>query len=301
MKTHSVFLLGLFTALCALGVDNNNNINTTDPTQVDVVDVTIVPQPDKILIYKKVAEKKVSELPMHIFYPQGKKPDSPLPTVVFFSGGAWNKSDMNQFALTAQILADLGMVAVLADYRTQNRMAKDDPIKCVEDAKSAVRYLREHAEDLGINPDMIAAAGGSAGGHIASASALVTKFDAPDENLEVSSKPNLLLLYNPVMDNSPGNFGCRRVSHVFPDISPFHQLNKEVPPSIVVVGSEDTTCKASMCERYKAYLDENKIDCELYIYPGEGHSFFNTNKGKKNCVDVINKVVAFLRKHKYLP
>ncbi|MFI3290340.1 MAG: alpha/beta hydrolase [Opitutales bacterium] len=298
MKKKIVFLTSLFLSLSTFGADGN--IDISNPENVVVKDVNVLPEPDLILTYKKVDEAKIKDIKMKIYYPNGVKPKKPLPAAIFFGGGGWNSANAKQFSMTSRVLADLGMVSIFADYRTKSTMGRDAPDVCVEDAKSAVRYVRENAAELGVNPDMIATGGGSAGGHVAIATALLDKFDSPKDNLEISCKPNLLLLYNPVMDNSEYGYGYTRVKKLFPDISPFHNLTKDVPPSLVMVGTLDTLCKAEMCKKYKEYLDANGVDCQLYIFEGKKHSFFNPWSGKDIYLEVTNKVIAFLRKHKYL-
>ena len=82
---------------------------------------------------------------------------------------------------------------------------------CCADAKSALRYVRAHATELGIDPQRIAAAGGSAGGHLAAFTALVDGLDDPQDDLAVSCKPNALVLFNPVFNNGPDQWGHGRV------------------------------------------------------------------------------------------
>src|ERR1700733_10765315 len=86
---------------------------------------------------------------------------------------------------------------IRADYWVKSRHDVT-PDACVEDAKSAVRWLRQNAAMLGIDPDRIVASGGSAGGHIAACTAC-PGLDAEGEDLQVSSRPNALLLFNPVL------------------------------------------------------------------------------------------------------
>ena len=95
-----------------------------------------------------------------------------------------------------------------------------------------MRYVRSHAEGLGIDPDRIAAAGGSAGGHLAVFTALVPGIDDPAEDLKVSCKPQALVLFNPVFNNGPGQYGYKRVGQRFHDFSPAHNISKDTPPTI---------------------------------------------------------------------
>ena len=90
------------------------------------------------------------------------------------------------------------MVAMTADYRVGSRH-KVQAVDCVRDAKSAVRWVRANAEKLGVDPQRIAAGGGSAGGHIAACTGVLEAFDEPSEDARISSRPNALVLFNPVM------------------------------------------------------------------------------------------------------
>ena len=94
------------------------------------------------------------------------------------------------------------MVAIVAEYRVKNRHGV--PVKdCVSDTKSAIRWVRENASRLGVDSSRIAAGGGSAGGHLAAACATLPKFDDENENKSISSKPNALVLFNPVVVLAP--------------------------------------------------------------------------------------------------
>src|SRR4029079_14661005 len=98
------------------------------------------------------------------------------------------------FVPQAEYFASRGLVAACADYRIESQH-KTTPDKCIEDAKTAIRWLRAKAGDFGVAPDRIVASGGSAGGHLAAATALLPGFDAPGENPSVSCKPNALVLF----------------------------------------------------------------------------------------------------------
>ena len=150
---------------------------------------------DKVVVYKSTDN---IDLKLWIFNPAEHSPDSQSPAIVFYFGGGWNAGSPQQFVKHCEYLSARGMVAMVADYRVASR--NDVRAKtCVADAKSAVRWIREHAGELGVDPDRIAAGGGSAGGHLAAATATLTKFDEPDENMKIGSQPNALVLFNPAL------------------------------------------------------------------------------------------------------
>ena len=172
------------------------------------------------------------DLWIYRFDPPGEYADKKnRPAVVFFFGGGWNSGTPTQFVPHCQYLAARGVVSFVADYRVKSRQ-KTAPNACVADGKSAVRWIRKNAARLGIDPNKIIAGGGSAGGHVAAATGICDGFDEETgDELAVSSKPNGLLLFNPVYDNGPENgFGHSRITKWFPAISPAHNISEDDPP-----------------------------------------------------------------------
>ena len=88
------------------------------------------------------------------------------------------------------------MVAMTAEYRIRN-MHGTLATACVADVKSAVRWVRANAVKLGVDPDRIAAGGGSAGGHVAACTGVIDGFESKDEDDKISSAPNAMVLFNP--------------------------------------------------------------------------------------------------------
>ena len=125
-------------------------------------------QEPKSFTYKKT---KQADLEIVVHFPPGWKETDKRPGIVFFFGGGWTNGTIKAFEPQAIYLASRGMVAACADYRIKSKHGVT-PKECVEDAKSAVRWLRQNAAKLGIDPNRIAASGGSAGGHLAACTAL---------------------------------------------------------------------------------------------------------------------------------
>ena len=150
---------------------------------------------------------------LYIYHSEGKKKHN-NPAIVFFFGGGWNSGSPKQFEPQAKYLAKYGMSVVLADYRTKNN-AGTTPKEALMDAKSAMRFLKINAISLGIDPEKILAGGGSAGGHLAAATAFCGNINHPKDDLSVSSVPKALILFNPVIDNSLEGYGFNRVKDYY--------------------------------------------------------------------------------------
>ncbi len=244
-------------------------------------------------VYKKASG---DELYIYIFSPEGHdaKKDK-RPAAVFFFGGGWNGGTPTQFEQHARYLASRGMIAAVADYRVKSRQ-KATPKDCVADGKSAVRYLRQHASRLGIDPDKIAAGGGSAGGHVATATGTLPKLDDAKDDQSISSRPNALLLFNPVYDNGPdGGWAHARVKDYWQDISPAHNIDAKTPPAIVFLGEKDSLIPVSTAQRFQKKMQDAGVKSELHTYPGQPHGFFNQGKGGKDIfLDTLRKTDTFL-------
>src|SRR5438132_4647791 len=136
---------------------------------------------------------KQADLEIVVHFPPGWKETDKRPGIVFFFGGGWENGTIKAFEPQAKYLASRGMVTARADYRVKSRHGVT-PKECVDDARSAVRWFRQNAARLGVDPDKIVASGGSAGGHIAACTTLMPASKSKDE--EVSCKANALLLFN---------------------------------------------------------------------------------------------------------
>ncbi|MEA3462851.1 MAG: alpha/beta hydrolase, partial [Bacteroidota bacterium] len=180
------------------------------------------------ILYKRVDS---SSLYMQVDYPLTYHPSGSYPAMVFFFGGGWNGGTIEQFDPHAKYFASMGVVCFRADYRVKSRQGTS-PFESLKDAKSAIRYIRAHAQELGVDPDKIIASGGSAGGHLAVATAVIEGFNEEGEDLSVSCIPNALVLFNPVFDNGPGGYGYERIGEQYKDFSPLHNLKEGMPPAI---------------------------------------------------------------------
>jgi acetyl esterase/lipase len=231
-------------------------------------------EPDTIIIYKQTAE---TNLTLHIFNPPGHCATDKHPVIVFFFGGGWVSGTPTQFYSQGRYLADRGMVAVCADYRVNDRH-RTSPIECVKDGKSAIRWIRSHAADLGIDPSRLAAGGGSAGGHVAAAAATLVGFNEEGEDLSVSCRPDALILFNPVFDNGPEGYGYDRVQNYWKEFSPMHNLTTSVPPTLVMLGTKDHWIPVGTAQEYQRRMKALGIRCDLLLYPDQTHGFFNQAK-----------------------
>ncbi|NOT59313.1 MAG: alpha/beta hydrolase [Acidobacteria bacterium] len=224
-------------------------------------------------VYKTVGETK---LYLHVFRPTDRKLKN-LPAIVFFFGGGWTNGNVNQFARHSEYLASRGMVAIVADYRVKSRHGVT-PLECVSDAKSAMRWVRSHAKEFGIDAHRLAAGGGSAGGHLAAATAVINGYEEKGEDLKVSSRPNALALFNPALDldfpSLEQMLGGKRQ-----EISPQQHVTKGAPPAIIFHGTADTTVPFKQAEAFCATMKQHGNRCELMPFEGRGHGFFNYGRG----------------------
>lgn len=252
----------------------------------------------KDFVYKKI---DTTELHLTLFYPGTYSDGKKFPTIILFFGGGWVSGSTRQFEPHAKYFASRGMIAVTADYRIQKRN-KSSPFDAVLDAKSAIRYLRQNAEKLGIDKNMIAAGGGSAGGHLAAAADLVP-LDNESENRGISCRPNALVLFNPVFNNGPGNYGYDRIGARYMEISPFHNIKKSAAPTIVFFGTKDKLVAVDTAKNYQQVMRSFGNRCDLFLYEGQPHGFFNYKEAGDNKYywETVKEATIFLQSLGYIP
>lgn len=241
----------------------------------ELIKLTDVAVATSELVYKTTPQ---SELKLHVFSPAGEVQIAALrPCVVFFFGGGWKSGSYLQFVPQAEYLASRGIVAISADYRILNEH-KTTPDKSVEDAKSAIRWVRGHATELGIDPDKIIAGGGSAGGHLAACTALATAYDAESDDTSISAKPNAMVLFNPAM-NIATLFKQRDTGdsamtlEMAEAITPNHFVSKDTPPAILFFGTADKLKAGG--DEYVKLATALGLRAEMWTAADMPHGFFN--------------------------
>ena len=247
--------------------------------------------PSELVPFKKTDK---GDLQLHVFKPSDWRAGDKRPAIVFFFGGGWVRGNPKQFYPHCDHLAKRGMVAISAQYRIRKSHGTD-PYACVEDGKSAVRWIRANASKLGVDPDKIAAGGGSAGGHVGACTGVIKGFDHPDEDASVSSAPIALVLFNPVIDTSKKGWGNKAAGERWEQISPSHNVGKHVPPTIIFQGDADTTTPPANAQNFQKQAKALGIRCDLHSYEGRKHGFFNKGRGDgKDYDDTVAKMDAFL-------
>jgi acetyl esterase len=251
-------------------------------------------------VYKTFGDVKLNT---YIFSPKGHKAGDKRPAIVFFFGGGWNAGSPKQFHEHCKYLASRGMVAMTADYRVASRH-KVKVIDCVQDAKSAVRWIRQNAKRLGVDPNRVAAGGGSAGGHIAACTAMIQDFDEALDDALFSSVPDALVLFNPamqlaVLDGKPpfDDFDSQAMEQrmgVKPArLSPTNNVRKGQPPSIMFFGTDDRLLAGAALAAKLGQAAGNRS--ELKTYKGHKHGFFNFGKnGNKPYKQTVYAADVFL-------
>jgi len=112
------------------------------------------------VVYAEYGQRR---LLLDLYLPPDRDPAVSLPAVIAVRGGAWREGDKEFFGYIAGQLAMQGFVSASIQYRT----AKEAKFPAaVQDVKAAVRWMRAHAAEYGVNPDAIGAIGGSAGAHL---------------------------------------------------------------------------------------------------------------------------------------
>ncbi|MEB2784201.1 alpha/beta hydrolase [Algoriphagus persicinus] len=225
----------------------------------------------ELVLYKTV---DTTQLYMEVYYPEQINPAEKYPALVFFFGGGWVSGSRAQFEHQANYFARRGLVCYLVDYRTRNHH-QTSPFESLKDAKSAMRYIRNNADEFNIDPDKIIAAGGSAGAHLAASTGLIDKFNESTDDLNISSAPNALVLFNPVIDNGPGGYGFERIGDRFKDFSPLHNIKAGAPPTLFLLGTKDALVPVLTAQYFQMVMEKVGSRCDLILYEDQTHGFFN--------------------------
>jgi acetyl esterase/lipase len=189
--------------------------------------------------------------------------------IVLFHGGGWAIGEAAWVFPRAQHFAAQGMLAVAAQYRLSNE--KDvTPLDAMADARAVIRWMRSHADSLGIDANRIAAYGISAGGHLAACAAIFEETGVRDR-----ASPDALVLVSPAVSLAGDAYVQRLLGErgQAEDISPAEHVRKRLPPTLILQGDVDTVTPLAGAQRFCERLQAAGNRCELQVYKGFGHLF----------------------------
>lgn len=258
---------------------------------------------------------------LDLYLPKNRKAGEKSPAVLLIHGGGWKEGDKRQpreieFGTT---LAENGYVTASINYAL--RSAGKFPLN-LQDCKNGVRYLRAHADELGIDPDRISVMGGSAGGHLA----LLVAYTADQSNLApsepylgVSDKVSCIvdfygisnlatrkeidpngkpLKIEPLDSTTQSIFGS--TPQDWKKASPITYVKRDVPPTLILHGRKDTTVDSDQSQELADALKKAGATYEIIWLPNAPHSFsfqYAVPKSKKPLEkDVGPAVLSFLKK-----
>ena len=259
---------------------------------------------------------------LDLYLPKSRKAGEKSPAVLLIHGGGWKEGDKRQareieFGMT---LAKNGFVAASINYAL--RSDGKFPLN-LQDCKNGVRYLRAHADELGIDPDRISVMGSSAGGHLA----LLVAYTADQSNLapsqpypgvsdKVSSVVDFYGISNlatrketdpngkplkiePLDSNTQSIFGS--TPQDWKKASPVTYVKRDVPPTLILHGKKDTTVDSDQSQELADALKKAGATYEIIWLPNAPHSFsfqYAVPKSKKPLEkDVGPAVLSFLKKY----
>jgi len=250
-----------------------------------------------IEIYKTVDNFK---LEMHLFLPDKNVFKGIRPTIVQFHGGSWSSGNPFWYFSTAKEYAKNGWVVAVVDYRIKAKQGTY-PFEAVKDAKSAIRWLREHAKKYTINPNKIIATGNSAGGHLALATTLVENWNEKTDNLKTSAKPNFLIVNSGAYDLTGKNTKWIREHIDYKDrakeISPNHLTKKTNTKMLLIHGEKDMNCPYANANVFYTKMKSLGNDIQFYtVKDAEHYIWFG-----KYSLEVSKVTSAYIQQQKIYP
>lgn len=242
-----------------------------------------------------------TDLKLDLYSPTGLT--APVPGLILIHGGGWRSGHRQDYKFYTTRFAAHGYVAATVTYRLKE--AGYFP-NCVEDVKCAVRWMRENAERIHVDPDRIAVMGGSAGGHLAMMAGFssdVPEFEGSGGHAGVSSAVQAVIdIYGPTDFTSGPNRNHRLVTGFlqgtyeelpdkFQKASPITYVDPSDPPTLIIHGTIDSLVPVRQSDLLAKKFQELGMDYWYDRMDGWPHAMDIANPVNRR---VEQDVVAFL-------
>jgi len=237
-----------------------------------------------------------TKMPIDIYYPPNWKREDKRGMMILLHGGGWTNGSSKKFTNQGAELSRLGVVVAVPTYRTYS-VAKTTVDVAVQNAIYSVNHLFECAEEFGVDPEKIVLGGGSAGGHLCLSTLLLDGFRPNDFGYVAHIKG--CVLFCPVLDTvTQCQYEALLMSPIpTKELSPYHNLRKNMPDVLILHGSHDEVIPLQSVEEFQKALQTLGNQCEVVVYDGRKHGFFNMFKDSQRILDyysVLGHVVNFL-------
>lgn len=243
------------------------------------------------------------DLHMDLIIPKQRTGHKPCPVIVWICGGAYMVVDHSVWMPELVRFARAGYVVASIEYRTTNEA--HFPAQLI-DVKSAIRYLRAHAQQYCIDPDRIFVMGESAGGTMAcllGTTGNMTEYDQGDDLAFSSSVQGVVDFYG--LTNMDPNarisggavpywtmdafLGAQDAASQAQRASAVNHVSQDTPPFMILHGSEDPVVPLEQSQRLYDVLQENGVNSEFLILEGAAHG---DDRFYQN--EMVERILAFL-------
>jgi acetyl esterase/lipase len=280
MKYNPILILLIFMITTSLAQKTIPLYPGKIPNGKDVADKEVTEESDGITIVSKISKPTITS-----YIPQKEKFNGTA--VIIFPGGGYRVNAISHEGHdVAKKLNEFGVAAFVVKYRVpDDETMIDRETGPLQDAQQAIRYVREHAAELGIR--QIGIMGFSAGGHLASTAG--THFQKPvlSNASNVNLRPDFMILVYPVISfqNDIAHLGSREQligktpsKEKIEYYSNEMQVTADTPPTFLVHAADDDAVKVENSIRLYESLLKYKVPAELHIYQKGGHGFGMINK-----------------------
>jgi len=217
------------------------------------------------------------------FYPAKAENRNGTAVIICPGGGYWGLAIEHEGYKVAAWFNSLGISAFVLKYRLpDDAIMIDKSIGPMQDGQEAIRQVRRHAKEWGINPNKIGIMGFSAGGHLAST--LSTHFNEkvyPTKD-SISARPDFSLLIYPVitMDSALTHQGSRTfllgknpTKEQVKRFSNEFQVTTATPPAFMVHSLDDNVVPVQNSINYALAMKQHNVSCELHLFESGGHGY----------------------------
>lgn len=261
--------------------------------------------PDNILVTKNIEYKNIDSISLQLDLYKLKNLQTPAPAMIFIHGGAWRSGKRSDYLPYLIDYAKKGYITITVSYR----LVKEAIFPAaVQDVNCAVKWIRSHSEEYGIDADKMVLIGGSAGGHLAMMVGYGGNESLFDEScsIENTSKVKAIIdLYGPTDLTTPYAKGTYQTKdfigssyedkpQLYKLASPKTYISPDDPPTLIFQGTIDSLVPVSQSDSLDIWLSRAGVPHEYHRLKGWPHTMDLSVKVNSYCQFYID---AFLEKH----